>query len=158
MITIERLKELIEKGATVYGIHEDKLYEIKLHKEYDIKGYYLYFYDKREGTFHIDNLFETKEGAAWHKEFGCVERPERLELWTWEEISKDFVPLKVASGTYPITGFSHYLFEVVVQTNKKIYIAIWDSKACISLLYEPLTKETYIKACRKCVELFRGRK
>ena len=106
MITKERLEELIEQEATVWCVSElHGSNKLKLHNK-DVKDSDCFhisktlllsdsieFYDEKE-TYRVpfQLLFETKEDAEWHVEFKCIERPERLELPTWEEfISQKFV-------------------------------------------------------------------
>ena len=150
MITKERLKELIEQGATIYEVDTFGVNDIIL-KQGDyveengvlhtqvIVGGYNYFYDER--------LFEAKIDAEWHKEFGCIERTERLELPTWEEFNEKkfvwFFDKDHKSCCLHYLGCSNQIF---INVDGDV-IGIGD-----------LTKETYNLACRKCKELFLGEK
>jgi hypothetical protein len=94
----------------------------------------------------ISWLFETKEDAEWHKEFGCIERTERLELPTWEEFQNvdDICFVCVKTGT-TVRVFNWGF-------NGEIYIS---DEWGISETFE-YSKEGYTLACRKAKELFLG--
>lgn len=153
MITKNRLKELIIQNATIYGNGFGK---IELISDNDISiyengnnGYILYVLEpnkKYKNEIFDEDLFETKEDAEWHNEFGCIERTERLVLPTWEEIQKyerfDFKDKYNRSYTlHYISGF------------KTLAISGWSTE-----YYAPATKENYTIACRKAKELFLGEK
>ena len=101
-----------------------------------------------------EDLFETEEEAKWFAEFGCIERTERLELPTWEEVSRDLQ--NVPAGNYVIKEFDDVSLEYIKYRNGN-YAVIGVYKYDDRLELEA-TKENYIKACRKCVELFKGEK
>jgi hypothetical protein len=116
-----------------------------------------FLWQKMTGAFKscgtpLDKLFETKEDAEWHREFGCIERTERLELPTWEEFSKlkanhiRFISKKGAICR--IEGFCD---------DKNGFIDVV-SGGYSMLMVSDYSKETYIKACRKAKELFLGEK
>ena len=88
--------------------------------------------------------FATKEEAEWHKEFGCIERTERLELPTWEE----FLILE------KIYSFKSKNNQIVVLFSDNHTIYLEDENW--NILREELTKENYTLACRKAKELFLG--
>ena len=163
MITKERLEELIEQGATIYSTHWKE--EVDLSQKCEIvkksfcdgkKRLVLIVHEDEEHSpyYMLENLTEDVEGAKWKEEFGCIERTERLELPTWEEVSKDFIPLKVASGQYPVVEFGDNSIEIIVNENKDIQVVLWAD--FVGNFVAPLTKENYIKACRKAKELFLG--
>lgn len=148
MITKERLEELIEQGATVYELFMDKeILKVELNKNYYImldKTYENKLGKLPQRPHWLSDLFETKEDAKWFVEFGCIERTERLELPTWEEIQKykrfDFKDKYNHSYTlHYISGF------------KTLAISGWSTE-----YYAPATKENYTLACRKARELFLG--
>ena len=166
MISKGRLEELIEQEATIYD--PDTMWksigEIKLNKKMKIKDGRL---DGDLGDLGLkgamcscfvplEDLVESKEEAEWIIEFGCIERTERLELPTWEDVSKDFIPLKVASGQYPVVEFGDNSIEIIVNVNKDIQIVVWSD--FVGNFVAPLTKENYTLACRKAKELFLGEK
>lgn len=163
MITKERLEELIEQEATIWAVYdEDRMERIKLVvrmmgvsvEEYNkIHNCEPMLYSQFCGIFRdicpISWLFETIEEAEWHKEFGCIERTERLELPTWEEfisntngvefnrINGDKIRFHKLSGDKAFTMY---------DKNGKIHFEReWF-----------LTKENYTLACRKAKELFLG--
>ena len=167
MITKERLEELIEQGATIYEVDAFGVNAITL-KQGDyveekggvlhtqvVVGGYNYFYDER--------LFETKEEAEWHAEFGCIERTERLELPTWEELQNE----SEKNGCYGCEIFFMGLDEekepmqyvLDVRPDDKIYIGFAKEIGAKVLDIEfeaEYTKESYTLACRKCKQLFLG--
>lgn len=168
MITYERLKELIEQEATIWAVYdEDRIERIKLvvrmfgvsveeyNKLHDCEPM---LYSQFCGVFRdicpISWLFETEEEAEWHKEFGCIERTERLELPTWEEFSKwDKLVKFYKNKTY----YSMYVFIKNKNTNNCRIIIYADNGEQDWLVFEkPLTKENYTLACRKAKELFLG--
>lgn len=161
MITKERLEELIEQGATIYS---NEYGEIQLKKENDLSlyengqnNYILYALEpnkKYHNEIFDEDLFETEEEAKWFAEFGCIERTERLELPTWEEVSRDLQ--NVPAGNYVIKEFDDVSLEYIKYRNGN-YAVIGVYKYDDRLELEA-TKENYIKACRKCVELFKGEK
>ena len=151
MISKERLEELIEQGATIYRTYADVcVQEIKLNKN-NMKVDNAFLWQKMKGAFKgcgtpLDKLFETKEEAEWHKEFGCIERTERLELPTWEEFKND--------GEFSFLDRQGFEWDLYSP----------DDETRISLVggynhfeYE-YSKENYTLACRKAKELFLGEK
>ena len=161
MIEKERLEELIEQGATIYS---NEYGEIQLKKENDLSlyengqnNYILYALEpnkKYHNEIFDEDLFETEEEAKWFAEFGCIERTERLELPTWEEVSRDLQ--NVPAGNYVIKEFDDVSLEYIKYRNGN-YAVIGVYKYDDRLELEA-TKENYIKACRKCVELFKEEK
>lgn len=154
MISKERLEELIEQGATIWIFNKvDGVYSVNLSL---LGGYMLgetCVITENNGVLITTHLYETKEEAEWDKEFGCIERTERLELPTWEEIKHDFIYNKQSAGNYCVvefSGFQEYSLDIVVY-NGDAMITISDED-----FYEPLTKENYTLACRKAKELFLG--
>lgn len=151
MITKNRLKELIIQNATIYGNGFGK---IELIPDNDIliyengnNGYILYVLEpnkKYHNEIFDEDLFETKEDAEWHKEFGCIERTERLVLPTWEEFKND--------GEFSFLDKQGFEWDLYSP----------DDETRISLVggynhfeYE-YSKENYTLACRKAKELFLG--
>ena len=151
MITKERLEELIGQCATIYRTYADvSIQEVKLNKNY-MKVDNAFLWQKMTGAFKgcgtpLEQLFETIEEAEWYKEFGCIERTERLELPTWEEFKND--------GEFSFLDKQGFEWDLYSP----------DDETRISLVggynhfeYE-YSKENYTLACRKCVELFKGEK
>lgn len=153
MITKNRLKELIIQNATIYGNGFGK---IELIPDNDIliyengnNGYILYVLEpnkKYHNEIFDEDLFETLEEAEWHKEFGCIERTERLLLPTWEEFKND--------GEFSFLDKQGFEWDLYSP----------DDETRISLVggynhfeYE-YSKENYTLACRKAKELFLGEK
>lgn len=67
MITKQRLKELIEQGATVYYIQDNKYI-----KEIQCENIPSFWRREEWLNIHTDTLFETKEDANEFLEFGNV--------------------------------------------------------------------------------------
>ena len=142
MITKERLKELIEQDKVFYWVFNK---EIRILCNLSVPTYW-----KKNWELYGKDCFETKEEAEWHKEFGCIERPERLELPTWEEFR--------VIGGFVFFDYRHNPISVkicldpvnVAPCNDCIYIA--DKKN--EYFCKPKTKENYTLACRKAKELF----
>ena len=144
MITKERLEELIEQGATIYEIVSGGCifnYYLKEMPSYSRKHLDLFL------EFH--KVFETKEEAEWHKEFGCIERTERLELPTWEEFNKFF--------NNEVTFYDKN--NNSIRLTRRNDILLWTSFDNGRYLFQkPRTKKNYTLACRKAKELFLGEK
>ena len=154
MIEKKRLEELIEQGATIYSTDtklyglvkwlelENKLEKLEFNKDGEVKlfiidnGWWHWFY--------LKDLYEDLEEVEWHKEFGCIERTERLELPTWEEICD---------------GANYYKQFTKKGSTYGIALNIVDERILLDGCYNiPLTKENYTLACRKAKELFLGEK
>ena len=155
MITHKRLKELIKQGAKIWCICDYTYHKSKPNKKieyYDLssedvcmspaelRNYGLRIYNSLGywNDVRYENLFETKEEAEWYKEFGCIERTERLELPTWEEFNKQ-----------PEFYFDAY---TLIKINDKILL----KDSFKDYVYKEFTKENYTVACRKAKELFLG--
>lgn len=153
MITKERLQELIEQGATIYSVDDSIVLEIKANELYYSKSNDNYQYNEYFFVyeFNEEDLFETKEEAEFVREFGCIERTERLELPTWEEVSRDLKD--VPAGSYVIKEFDDVSLEY--SKYNEVFIGIY--KSDYSEDWEA-TKENYTLACRKAKELFLGEK
>lgn len=162
MIDKERLEELIEQGATIWtDEYRGSHFKIKLTKHFVAKlgdSFDLYGYGCDYFGIPLNHLYETKEEAEWYREFGCIERTERLELPTWEEFIKNYQTL----GDVTILDERCVMFTDKTKTYS-LYAddnSIWvgcDSTGT-SFFCEDLNKENYIKACRFCKRLFLGEK
>ena len=157
MITKERLEELIEQGAIIYELFENKnINQIKLENNWTVLNGGLYKDINYIRSFWIGDLFDTKEEAEWYKEFGCIERTQRLELPTWEELQSN--ALYNVYFTTPEIEVYRLIFNM---TREIITISVQDENFDFEnrwLLLEnyKLTKENYTLACRKAKELFLG--
>ena len=161
MITKERLKELIEQGATIYEICTDlSIHELDLSvvkdKEMQIgEKWFAFSEPNTDYLFKMEHLCETMEDVEnfkWHKEFGCIERTERLELPTWEEVEKDLKNYK--EGDFYIVDNDHFsLVYNKCYFNPSLFLYVNNGK-----YFWKATKENYTLACRKAKELFLGEK
>ena len=148
MISKERLEELIEQGATIYS---NEYGEIQLKKENDLSlyengqnNYILYALEpnkKYHNEIFDEDLFETEEEAEWHREFGHIERIERLELPTWEEFEEEkFVWFVDKSQNQCCLYYLNVANKIFINVSGEV-IEIGD-----------FTKENYTIACRKAKE------
>ena len=87
MISKERLEELIEQGSTIYEVKYGKINPVSLKNKirFISKKYPVIVFEPRPNEKYnhhkyFDKLFETKEEAEWHKEFGCIEKPQLSDL------------------------------------------------------------------------------
>ena len=149
MITEERLKELLEQGATIYEVKYGQINIIYL-KDKEVKNFtekYVHFAPYRDEKFqfhkYYDRLFETKEEAEWQSEFSNITRTETLNLPTWE---------KFTTENYRCCFFG--------KNNKLLTLDCFNLKTLeineneTTIFEKPLTKENYIEACRLAKKLF----
>src|SRR5574344_1047852 len=154
MITKDRLEELIEQGAKIYGIgKQNNIFEfgLKLKKN----AMYLLnqenfkktdWYKKKLETY--STFFETKVEAEEYLEFGNIVREERLELPSWEEFDK--------VGNYFFVGKT-YTFYNLNKRRKKLYLRFsFDDDYWQDDKEWELTKENYNEERRLCKKLFLG--
>lgn len=143
MITKERLKELIEQGATIYstGYRE----EVDLSLPCYIKDGYLIVDEENdvEPTYLLENLTESLEEAEWQAEFGNIERVERLVLPTWEEFRNSSGFDFVSKNKQTIYVMNHFFDNEIYITDQWGYNETFE-----------YTPNGYIEACRKAKELF----
>ena len=157
MISKERLEELIEQGATIYELYMNKnIIEIQLKNDWFVMRDGLYEAKLGKHPFRswwISNLYETKEDAEFVREFGCIERTERLELPTWEELFKEDRVLDCYTQEFGIVKNRSFIGVVLLGvdfTNEIVEVSIGSDQ----IFCELLTKENYTLACRKAKELF----
>ena len=158
MISKERLEELIEQGATIWGVYDYTYSYDKPNKKVkfiDLDGFYNYYKDIDEFIMYQGdycNLFETKEEAEWHREFGCIEKIERLWFLTWESVYNDLKDYK--DGDFYILDNDCFSFiynkryetsQLFLYTHNEKYN--WNAN-----------KENYYEACKLAKSLFLGEK
>ena len=161
MISKERLKELIEQKATIYSVYCGEVFEEKLTSNHfvgvaddEISLMQRYNGYEKDLVDYIRCLYETEEEANWVAEFKDIERTEKLELPTWEEVQK------CSLYTLYFNNQELYLYRVYFNRDAKT-ITIEEQNEeyleCFTEIEElELTKENYLKACRKCKKLFLG--
>ena len=158
MISKERLEELIEQGATIWGVYDYSYSYDKPNKKVefiDLDGFYNYYKDIDEFIMYqgdYSELFETEEEAKWFAEFGCIERTERLELPTWEE----FKNKKTKHVCF--MGKDTFCFFELYEDKQKNRLILLDHDCDYEYFNEELTKENYTTACGLCKEFFLGEK
>ena len=158
MISKERLEELIEQDATIWGVYDYSYSYDKPNKKVefiDLDGFYNYYKDIDEFIMYqgdYSELFETEEEAKWFAEFGCIERTERLELPTWEE----FKNKKTKHVCF--MGKDTFCFFELYEDKQKNRLILLDHDCDYEYFNEELTKENYTTACGLCKEFFLGEK
>ena len=158
MISKERLEELIEQGATIWGVYDYSYSYDKPNKKVefiDLDGFYNYYKDIDEFIMYqgdYSELFETEEEAEWYRDFGCIERTERLELPTWEEFKN-----KKTKHVCFMSKDTFCFFELYEDKQKNRLILL-DHDCDYEYFNEELTKENYTTACGLCKEFFLGEK
>lgn len=158
MITKDRLKELIEQEATVYEVKYQNINPVSLTNKVRFisdKNKVIVFEPRPDEKYlhhkYFKNLFETKEEAEWHKEFGNITRTESLELPTWKEFSN-----RVRNITFKADPYDYYCYTNGRYVEIKEYYYRGYNNGDRVFFSKPLTKENYYEACRKCKELFLG--
>ena len=172
MITKQKLEELIEQRRQIFAVafyncKENtkvvagiaKIYLVESHEinfdgcktAYDLSD--LPYFDKK---YLFETLEEADAEANLIKEFENIKRTERLDLPLWGEFNKntqlaDFVGKN--KNRYKLL-----CYNLINDDNSKQVIDIleYTDGDCGNIFREPLTKENYILACRKCKELFLG--
>lgn len=149
MVSKERLKELIDKKATIYYVSTlVGKRELAEHKYNDKKSIYKYL---KSGEYTVDDIydncwFDNKEDAEFALKYKNIERTEILDLPNWEEFIEMeevcFFQKNHKQTILRVLGTKY----LVVETNFERYYT------------GDLTKENYMLACRKCRELFLGEK
>ena len=123
----------------------------------DFAGHWQFSWNDPDNEFKVadvEDIFETKEEAEWHREFGCIERTERLVLPTWEEFKEN----RLKNNFYGVNFIAKAsgCYCVLYISNNTDRIMLYDV-ACFEEVFsgEP-NKENYTLACRKAKELFLG--
>lgn len=154
MITKERLEELIEQGATIYGI--DDRWDIVEVRELDAQqiyysssnvNYQYVFDDHSVVEFFDDKLFETKEDAEEYVEFGNITKTIQLNYVSWEEFKNQ--DRNFSFRAYP---YDYYCYTDGRYVEIKEYYRSSDRV----IFSKKLTRENYNEARRLCVKLFKG--
>lgn len=166
MIQPDRLKELIEQEATIYGITGLPRWveEINLGSLlYEEIRNWLYKVDticygsgendfRKEKLYRFGNedLFETREEAEWALEFGNITREEKLVLPSWEEFLNK--PLWFHDDDVNFLTKDNEEIGFYKTCFSKI-IVMRDAETVFN---KPLTEENYIEACKLVKKLFLG--
>ena len=156
MITKERLEELINKCVTVYMARAYTEGICLMPENFEVNEKELIFKYKIYAV-PLEDLFETEEEAKWFAEFDCIERTERLELPTWEELFKEDRVFDCYTQEFGIVKNRSFIGVVLFGvdfTNEIVEVSIGSDQIFCDLL----TKENYTLACRKAKELFLGEK
>lgn len=153
MIEKERLKQLIEQGATVYCPYYMYYDGVELDNQDYVDDKFLYIFRqvwKKEGgydKFPFRCLFETKEDAEFALEFQDITRTETLNLPTWEDIEN--------GTTISFTVSSrNYQFMISKSCN---FIAV-NYCGYTKYFFKSATKENFLEACKIVKKLFLGEK
>jgi len=164
----ERLKELIDKEATIYDANYGGIIERGLKKECYVKDGYIWCKCKKcmeycntldgEELFPLnDNMFETKSEAEFVAKYKNIQRTETLDLPTWEESSNenglniDFVRIKpMLSSPYNV----EIILMKFITLDSKEYVRVYSRQKIY--FTELATEEYYLEACEICRKLFLG--
>ena len=146
-----------------WGIQKVKGYDFGVYYN-DFDGHWQLSWNDPENEHRIANvedIFETKEEAEWHEEFGCIERTECLKLPTWEELQNETKKNNCYGCEIFFMGFDEeqepMQYVLDVRPDDKIYIGFTKeigSKVLDMEFEAPTTKENYTIACRKAKQLF----
>lgn len=141
MITKERIDELIQQRAKIWGIgKQGNVFCIGL----KFRPHTLNNKKWLENKYEVySKFFETKEEAEWVKEFGDITRTERLVLPTWEEWQKD--------DEFDFLDKEGFSWDIYIDGDNQIIMA----NGWKHFIFEN-NKEGYFLACRKAKELFLG--
>lgn len=156
-MTRERLKKLIKQEKTVYEVNKicggfEKI-ELSSSNYISVGGRYLFNKHKVGAVYCLNNLYETKERAAWALKT-VAERTERFEPPMWEDIENCFeFSFKV---NHLHNGYEYSFFvtkdcEILIRENVKMQ-SLFEAYA------KDATKENYEKACEIVRDLFKGEK
>lgn len=149
MITKERIDELIQQRAKVWGVgKQGNVFCVGLKFRPETLKSPKWLENKYE---YYGKFFESKAEAEWHAEFGYIERTERLELPTWEEFNKSEKMVRFIGKNGEKCKLEGY-FNLNLQSG---FIDVVENGSSQLSLSE-YTKENYTLACRKCKELFLG--
>lgn len=148
MIKRERLKELIDKGETIYFVYNGNVDE----KEGIYKGdfilnetYVSIYWTTRSHQIKYKDLYETKSEAEWVAKMH-TQRTEYFEPPTWKQFEKQHKPYHFISKG----GLRETIYIFDKNVNNKLLSAG-------SKLFGKPTKESYIKACEYARNLFLGK-
>lgn len=168
MITKERLQQLVAEKATVYTLnHKIQFTEKSRIEDVELGGLFnnkilkdqvlgfecdIQYEQEKQSIFKsipplfigCADLYETLEEVEFEKEFGNITRTEKLEIPSWEEFLEMeelcFWKKNHRQTVIRILGTKY----IAVETNYERFFT------------GELTKENYIKACRKAKALFLG--
>ena len=155
MIKEERLKELIEKEATIYVIckRRSDVYEkdakfIKCIDKTKNGDCVLEWQDNKSPIIEfisLERIFETKSEAEFYAKYGNVEKTVKMPVPpTWEEFLENEISFNVLNCE---------LF--IYSENKNIKFRHWYKNDFDIVLVLQNTEENYYKALDKMVELWR---
>lgn len=164
MITKERLKELIEQGATIYYKEYGKIKDVTLDNSYYIDKFSEVSNmdvlcrgccDFDDDEFRIivtflSELYETEEDAEFVLKYHTF-RVEKFEPPLYEDI-KDGQPYMF---NFTSNG-KHYNFFTSVLLIELLEVNDEDSAYSEQIICKHSTKENYIKAVEKARKLFLG--
>lgn len=153
MITNERLKELLDKEATVWYISDKYVNSLWLLKDNN------YVFESLEKM----DLYENKEDAEFVAKYH-TKRPEYFEPPTYEEFLKlnnqstcwDFMN-KDNQRNFILVSNDVYTHNDMMKPKEEWTVVVQDEYDDY-IFEEPLTKENYYKAVEKARKLFLGEK
>lgn len=164
MINADRLNELIKEEAVIYIDTPEKYYidyvgpyskKVKLSKKTDeIKAdeYNDKYLWQHYLPYAIKNLYETKDELMFERRFKNIRKFNYLSLPTWNEIKDKIGTICTFYGSGKIYDIS-ILYDDT-YSNKYICLQPQDYEC---KKFAQLTKDNYIKVCRKAKRLFLGK-
>lgn len=168
MITTERLKKLIEQGATIYSKYRSYILKNEEVKKTDFwyrriaeikdnKFHYVYkdsdYYEDFDYLIALEDLFETEEDARWELEMTATET-----LTLKMPLYNVFINASLENPYGSIIFYcnklgQHFRLYLDLQENKIKIENMFDSE---NIFTRENTQENYIEACRLCLRLFKG--
>lgn len=158
MITKERLEELIEQEATIWGIgrypFQDEIEEIELDRDLFCVEYNALLYPDLF-CVRLEDLFETKKRAEWYLKYHAT-RTEELDLPMWDEVEKG-----IEYNVYAPKGCI-YRLKTKIKTGyscdkENPYIIRIEKVGYTNSQHDfEFNEENYTKACDLCLKLFEG--
>ena len=156
MISKQRLKELIEQGATIYW--NDGYMEIPLNEKCFVEDGKLYWFKKDfvddDWVFKLEDLFESEEDARWELEMTAT-RTETLKMPKWEEAQDEkfhFSYLIDVKGLHLFISIYNFTKRFEIYCNHGVHTCDYKFEKTFDLR----DKEQYETACKLCLRLFKG--
>lgn len=170
MIEKERLKELIEQGATIYAVtlddevgfinfidYEGKILEnvlkFRVKTKPDLSNWYGCEANWSD-DISLNMLFETKEEAEFSLEFQNIPRTETLNLPLFNNLPERlYIPFVRFNKEENI--WLAYVLDIDSDEIAILFKDI-DERVYDCIFQKPVTKENYLEACKMAKKLFLG--
>ena len=156
MISEQRLKELIAQHGKVYQLCGNRIYVENLNDSHfvgisddELSLKQRYNGHEEDLIDYARCLFETREAAEWHIEFGNIERTDTLNLPSPDKLDG-------------YSSFATYFLNPLGKAYKLLvnfpcnYIGLFEVDKQDVKLLKSATLENYTLACRKAKQIFLG--